>query len=70
MQTGALLMPAAHLSLVSPPRPLACHQMRTELWMSQLQRRGVRSASMMGEYRDLLFEVRPSCSRDEEAAMT
>lgn len=45
--------------LLTRPRPLT--QMRTELWLSQLQRKSARGPSVMAEYRDSLFEVRCCC---------
>lgn len=44
--------------------------MRTELWLSQLQRKSARGPAVMAEYRDSLFEVRLGCKvRDAAAAM-
>lgn len=55
---GSTLCAAAPAPPATAAAAAACHQMRTELWMSQLQRKGSKGAATMGEYRDLLFEVR------------
>lgn len=54
--TGAEPTDACRCSTYGAPLPCPW-QMRTELWMSQLQRKSARGPKAMGEYRDLLFEV-------------